>query len=361
MTTTHPIGTSSTTERAAAFAAQVRASLSYLAPEELDDLLDGLGADLEERLAEGGELGGDPAQYAEELRQAAGLPARSTAAPTAAASEPRPSFGEQLASTREAIAAWFAETPARSGVRDFVVALRPVWWIVRAGVLAIVLLALLSYPVVSGRFFAFPAFAIFTGLAIVSVQWGRGKWLPRTWLKRLRTVLNVIAVMLLVPVLSSVFGFAAYAIGPQAYSPYVNELPQGLTSNGRQIENIFAYDCQGNLIPAVRLYDQHGAAIGTGAWGSDLPEGYFDHERGRDIAYSTNAIAGPTGQSYVFPLTISAIDNHTGQPGPAEAATPRHETIPPLSLNCQAKTAGAGSGGASSEESGSGETPTPTP
>lgn len=45
--------TATISQRAAEFTSRVRAELSDLAPDVLDDLLDGLGADLEERLSDG--------------------------------------------------------------------------------------------------------------------------------------------------------------------------------------------------------------------------------------------------------------------------------------------------------------------
>ena len=58
----------------AEFMGQVRAHLLDLEPEELQDLTEGLGADLSDLVAERGRGAlGDPADYARELRSAAGL------------------------------------------------------------------------------------------------------------------------------------------------------------------------------------------------------------------------------------------------------------------------------------------------
>lgn len=76
-----PAETGAVEQRAAAFAAAVRERLSDLPTDEVDELLDGLQGDLTERLAESADAGdvgtgelGDPEAYADELRQAAGLP-----------------------------------------------------------------------------------------------------------------------------------------------------------------------------------------------------------------------------------------------------------------------------------------------
>ncbi|MFT4220964.1 MAG: hypothetical protein QM611_10645, partial [Microbacterium sp.] len=68
--------------RISAFAAAVRRELGDLPVEEVDDLVDGLEADLADQAADAGdgfELP-EPVAYASELRSAAGLPERSDAA-----------------------------------------------------------------------------------------------------------------------------------------------------------------------------------------------------------------------------------------------------------------------------------------
>lgn len=103
-------------QRAAAFTAAVRARLSDLTPEELDELLDGLQGDLTERLAdEAGDLG-DPRDYADELRQAAGLPDRGTRNGKRPRQELRVAARESWASTGERFTAhWAAARGRRSG------------------------------------------------------------------------------------------------------------------------------------------------------------------------------------------------------------------------------------------------------
>jgi len=62
-------------EQVTAFAKAVRRELTDLGPDTLDDLTDGLEADLADKLADGEPLG-DPAAYAAELRAAAGVEPR---------------------------------------------------------------------------------------------------------------------------------------------------------------------------------------------------------------------------------------------------------------------------------------------
>ena len=82
--------TSTVTPEIVAFAQGVRAALADLPAEEVDDLTEGLEADLAEAYAEDlqRELP-DPAAYATELRAAAGLPMRTKAAKSRSALGPR--------------------------------------------------------------------------------------------------------------------------------------------------------------------------------------------------------------------------------------------------------------------------------
>ncbi len=75
------MNTSVTHPEVAAFVAAVRRALDDLTPDEIDDLTGGLEADLDDALTDGGatsgiERFGSPADYAAELRSAAGLPPR---------------------------------------------------------------------------------------------------------------------------------------------------------------------------------------------------------------------------------------------------------------------------------------------
>ncbi|MDO5630006.1 MAG: hypothetical protein Q4G43_16970, partial [Mobilicoccus sp.] len=120
------------------YVADVRDALADLAPEEVDELTGGMGADLTEMVTERGGTAedrlGPPAAYARDLRQAAGLPA----------AEPRahdPGLADQV---REQIAAWRADlaalrerNPAVDAALNFVLSLRPAWWLVRGALIAV--------------------------------------------------------------------------------------------------------------------------------------------------------------------------------------------------------------------------------
>jgi len=244
----------------AEFAAAVRAALADLAPDEIDELTDGLEADLTDRLSDtdAAELG-DPRAYAEELRAAAGLPHRSA---------PRFRLAGELAELRKApkiVATAFreygAEHPWFRRVGEFLVTLRPVWWLFRAAVVTALIVTALG----RGWWEPINGFAIVIGVAalVVSVQFGRGKWLPFTWMRGLLLAVNVI-LALGAPFL--VAG-AATAVNNGWYSTTYAEDSSpdlsisGLLENGNQVTNIFAYDAQGNPLRDVQLYDQDGKPL----------------------------------------------------------------------------------------------------
>ena len=189
-------------EQIRAFAASVRRHLDDLPEEELDDILGGLTADLTDQAADNDgvlELG-DPAAYAEELRSAAGLP------PRADASKRPPAFG-----------AWLL---------DFLVALRPVWWVLRGFAMFVLLTGALG----SGMMPTSPASWLFAiALIVVSVQWGRGRWLPRNWIRHVRTIVSVVAVAIMPFALASVLTPRVEYVESGGY------MQQGLLLDGVQI------------------------------------------------------------------------------------------------------------------------------
>jgi hypothetical protein len=170
------------------FARAVRAALADLSADEVDELTDGLEADLAERAADQDSPEfGDAITYANELRSAAGLPYR------------RRSSG--LKRTVDSVKAWQrkAASPVRSnivggGILDFLASLRPVWWIYRGWAIF-----LWSEFALRTGIHAVPVTAlaaiVFAAAMIVSVQFGRGKWMPWLWLRVAVTVANAALVI----------------------------------------------------------------------------------------------------------------------------------------------------------------------
>lgn len=275
------------------FAAAVRAALSDLGPDEVDDLTDGLEADLTDRLAEpeGAELG-DPSAYAEELRSAAGLPHRSNR---------RPGLAAEFAELRKApsiiahdVRAFAATHSALGQVLSFFVALRPVWWVFRAVVVTeLVVLGLGGAPVTGF------GVIIGIGLLVVSVQFGRGRWLPFAWMRGLMLAVNVILVIASPFVVG---GWAAQlnnAVYTQQYADsFSDNSNNGLLENGNQVSNIFAYDAQGNPLTDVQLFDQDGKPLDLSG---DPGAPYIVGADGTSLNVPNDAVTGRPGWN-VFPL-----------------------------------------------------------
>jgi hypothetical protein len=266
----------------AAFAAQVRAALDDLPTDEVDDLTDGLEADLAERAADlGNDELGDPAAYADELRGAAGLPPRRARARAK---------GLDTVIARAARQAWaelrqLYDHPAIRQVGSFLVALRPLWWLFRAWAIYCIVVGILHLPTFE---LSLLTFIVGAASLILSVQWGRGKWLPRTWIRRVFIGLNVLLVLCIPIVVIATLS----AIGQQSASASsaVEYAPDGLSLNGKGIHNIFAYDENGNPLKNVQLFDQDGkpliavpdsALTYTDGWGAGANQVLVPNYQGR--------------------------------------------------------------------------------
>lgn len=329
----------------AEFASAVRAALSDLAPEEIDELTDGLEADLTDRLSDtdASELG-DPRAYAEELRAAAGLPHRPAA---------RASFASELAELRHApkiIAAAFREFGAAhpwvGRVGDFLVALRPAWWVFRAAVVTALIINVTS----PGWSTPINGLNILIGLVVlvVSVQLGRGKWLRFAWMRGMLLVANVILVLCTPFIAQGV----TVAVNDGWYrEAHADETSQnlsntGLLESGNPVSNIFAYDAQGNPLRNVQLYDQDGKPLDL------MSDTAVPYGAGGASAYTVpnDAVTGRPGWN-VFPL------DHVKQNGIADDGTvkPNAHRIPAELPFATAKPL------AGLESATPAPTPTPTP
>ncbi|MFC4243837.1 hypothetical protein ACFOYW_10660 [Gryllotalpicola reticulitermitis] len=255
-----------TRESVHAFAQAVRDALADLPADEVDELTDGLEADLTERADEvgGTDAFGDPTLYADELRASAGLPPRSET--------PRRSIARELRAAIVASSAALANrlraNPLASWLLDIAVALRPLWWAARGwAVWQLVTLVVwhTSYgliPVYESVSANAGQWLILLALVIVSVQWGRGRWLPRRWAPALTVLANVGTVLVILPV-------AAFAVNDShasyVYASSAESQPAatGLYSSGQQVFNIYAYGADGQPLDNVRLYDQDGHPLYT--------------------------------------------------------------------------------------------------
>ncbi len=247
-------------ERITAFAAAVRAELADLSSDEADDLTDGLEADLAEQAADSGEEFAlpEPAAYAAELRAAAGLPERTAAAAA------RPQLRERWAAWRSRTAAAVRSSRGGAWVLDTLLALRPVWWVLRGWVIFTLVspmfAPLTGYADFYGMPSSFGGWLLLIALMILSVQWGRGFWSRAPWLRVVRAIVNTVTAIALPFLLVLALNYAAnrvvYTEEPASWHP-------GLVSDGERVRNIFAYDAEGNPLTGVQLFDQDGRPLTT--------------------------------------------------------------------------------------------------
>lgn len=327
------------------FAAAVRAELADLPADDVDDLLDGLEADLAEQAADSGDAFAlpDAAAYAAELRSAAGLPER------AAGDPPRVPVRERLESLRLLAAARIRTNPAGAWTLDLLVALRPVWWLIRGFALYVLLASVTTIGLTgSAAYLDTPLawIALFV-TTLLSIQWGRGAWVGTAPLRVLRSIVNVITA-----VTSVVLLIAAPTVVPRLFAQasamseveYFDNSQPGLALDGIRIRNIYPYDAEGAPLTGVQLFDQDGRDLTTvgvaganEAWEWDQ---YFAGGGGPVPAPAAGTNARPTWN--VFPLLESAADDEWGQPTSGSAVPPElpFPTAPSVLLRTTTPAAG---------------------
>ncbi len=241
----------------------VAAELADLPHEDRADLLDELAAHVDELAGESDasltSRLGSPAEYAAELRASAGLP-------------PAQARGRTGARVRERFVGIAARRQVVA-IRAFLGALRPFWWILRAWVV-VGLVAMWpgqttptwadAMPLVPRVGNSLVGLVVLLAVVVASVQVGRrGRSLP-TGGRRGVLALNVVAAVMLVPVLVSV-GESSVQRNVYHSVQRVQVVPtEGVFSGGSQVRNIYAYDAAGTLLHDVRLYDQSGVPLSLG-------------------------------------------------------------------------------------------------
>ncbi|MGY2127673.1 HAAS signaling domain-containing protein [Blastococcus sp. SYSU DS0617] len=244
-----------------AYARQVRAALADVPAERLAELLEDLEEHLVEVAAEGGEplalRLGPPAEYAAELRRAAGLAEPSE--PVEHAAPAGPSWNAGLSAHLDRLTA----TRQYAAVRDFLPELRPAWWVLRAWAPLVAVDAVLfgstSFPVPSLGLSPLVGLVL-TGAAIAwSVRRGlRVRENPELADPRLGVVVNGGLALLALVALIAVADQPEPAM---AYS-YPEQGPMTLShDDGTPITNIHPYSATGEPLSGVLLYDQDGRPI----------------------------------------------------------------------------------------------------
>ncbi len=253
-----------------AFAAAVRAALADLPTDEVEELTEGLEADLAEAYAEdlARELP-DPSDYAAELRGAAGLP---TPDPQ---SRPRRlgAIVESFAEMGRDINRSLRQSPLMESVLDFLVTLRPAWWIVRgwaAYQTSAFIVGMWKTDVLPQHPWGWIVLVV---MVVGSVVVGLRSW--PAWARFLIVLGNVFAVIMLFAAFGNVTTGAELQRAYDQQNVYYDDDSgmqgdgTGVWSNGSEVTNIFAYDAQGALVSGVQLFDQDGKPIATSVPGGN--------------------------------------------------------------------------------------------
>jgi len=325
----------------AAYVRAVRAELADLPAEDVEDLTGGMEADLGELAAESGgplvDRLGTPARYAAELRAAAGLPERSvTRAPQGR------SVGEEIEHAKASFARLAADRPWLASTWEFLVTLRPAWWVLRAYVAAWCVWQVLG---VAGAWYT-PGRLLFVLAAVyVSVRLGRGLLADRPWFAPVLFGLNLLAAVLVLPSLSG------YPVQYIESSP----APPGLSLDGAQVSNVYPYDAQGQRLSDVRLFDQDGRRVNLGSTDIIGSQGRFDSYGGR----WDNTFPVPT-QSGADPWTLPDTMNESSVDGTGQPRWTPPPSLPPLSASLT-PTTGAPTGSPAASGTATGTVPTSPP
>lgn len=355
-----------TEEAIDAFAARVRVALGDLPKSDVAELTEGLEASLAEQAADAGPGAalpheGDALAYADELREAAGLPVGEAARPTAKQPSVFAVLAERFGELRAGVSERVRANPALSSVLDFLIVLQPAWWVLRAVVACLVVSA-----VTDGSAWNFyqpvpqnpGQWLVLFGAIILSVQWGRGKWMPWRWMPVVRSLVSAllfVIVLVAAPTVVPQWGYAGYDdTYSQGYEDGLsregqesaNEYGIGMLMNGEPVSNIFAYDSDGKPLTEVQLFDQTGRPLLTVA--DPSAQRYLEEIPKANVATTNNLVPRPAGSGAnlwnVFPLKSVAYGKITWEEDPAdpgalyplidysgtEAVTPPNATVYPL-------------------------------
>lgn len=218
-----------------AYVARVRVALSDLPDDEVDELTQGMEADLVELAAESGSIRsrlGAPETYARELRTAAGIAPRAAASPGSGA--------------REHIARWARqrdELRTLPWMRD----LQPIGWALR-GVAAAWVLAGLTGADRNNVLMWILGAGLSFWVGRKSLDWTGGR-------RRFMTGLNIVAALVVL------FGVLPNQIAGARGGTEVVEVHttvDGLANNGEPVTSITVYDPTGSQVQQPRLFDQNG-------------------------------------------------------------------------------------------------------
>lgn len=354
---------STTTIDVAGYAAAVRAALTGLGPEQVEDLTDGLEANLADALADEGrgivgqsaeEVFGPAAEYAQELLVAAGL---TGVLPT----RRRRRLGEivdapflALARRARRLLDALRTRPGWPAFEEFALVLRPVWWVLRAWVLW-QMTGVLTGDQVGAPLPTSALGAVLLGAFVVgSVQWGRGRWPTRGVWHRVLLVVSAVAVLAAFPTL-------ARASTPVVRTNWIDSSSSpsdGVVVDGAQATNLFVYDGDGNPVPSAQVYDQDGRPVRV------LANDYGGYPSGGQWWAFAPATSGGESRWNVYPMLAAPMTQWTtGADGVQQLTPDAQPSAPwpfakaPVVVVPQGSTVTAGPDGATSAAPSAGAQP----
>jgi hypothetical protein len=204
-----------------------------------------------------------------------------------------------------------------------------VWWLVRAAALWLLATRPLGAEWVPDDPFSIASLLVF---ALVSVQWGRGKWLPTRWLKATRRFLDVVAILAIPFLLAGMNEYVAIAMVRSSASAAYESSTAGLAVEGARVRNIFAYDADGQPIERVQLFDQNGQPLTTvGPSGRNDDWDYYFYGGGGPTPVAEREI-GRQPVWNIFPLRELPAPPYTSEVDPDDAVVPAFPfaQVPPL-------------------------------
>ncbi|TFV51989.1 hypothetical protein [Blastococcus sp. TF02A-35] len=270
----------SRTRQAQDYLAAVEHELADLPAEDRGDLVEDLAMHLDALAAEDDDRDiavrlGPPAVYAEELRAAAGLPARG-----AGGRSPAPGLRERIDGL-VASEAFQRARPALRETRRLLVELRPAWWVLRGYLLVFVPSAVLGdhrdFPVPAPLGSHVLGVLLVAAAVVGSVHLGRRATAGQRPGRRLHLVTAGGGVLLALWGLALVSSGSVTGPEPVYGYDYATAAPEQamgqypLLNRYGPVTNVFPYAADGTPLEDVLLYDQDGRPLEVGfqEWWAD--------------------------------------------------------------------------------------------
>ncbi|MGK5680931.1 HAAS signaling domain-containing protein [Actinoplanes sp. URMC 104] len=313
---------------------RVRAALADLPEATRDELLEDLPEHLAEIRAEDTvtltDRLGTPEAYAAELRATAAAYIGSFPEPPKRRFEPFHQMRADVLRVLGTADVRIGPVIGYAKASDFLVLLRPAWWVLRGYLAAMVLayaftdnssgLGLL--PRLGGS--TVVALVLLTGCVIASILLGRRAPQLSVWPKRFFHGATVALVLF------ALIGFTT--TDSDARDPFYDNVGYSgnavLDDNVQDVQDVFVYDSHGRLVPDARLFDQSGAPIQLGQpQCSDLVTGEVSYSRHTGYPFCPDSAPFPTAEAIADPAPStppapSSPAPVATSPSPAAKATP---------------------------------------